>query len=59
MCKEMKASDPERLADGLFLLIEGAQGSTQSFGSSGPGCSVALSAETLLNQHLRKTSTVD
>jgi AcrR family transcriptional regulator len=57
MCTEMKAGDPEGLADGLFLLIEGAQGSTQSLGSSGPGCSVARAAETFIDAHLRKTST--
>lgn len=58
MCKEMKAGDPEALADGLFLLMEGAQVSTQSLGASGPGCSVARAAETLIDAHLSKTSTV-
>lgn len=57
LCTKMAVSDPAALADALFLLIEGAQASTQSLGPSGPGSSIARAAETLIDAHLRKTKT--
>src|SRR5262252_7234549 len=37
LCSEIGARDPLALADGLFLLMEGAFSSTQTLGKSGPG----------------------
>ena len=55
LCKDMAANDPNALADGLFLLMEGAQTSTQSLGHSGPGRSIARAAEALIDAHTRNS----
>ncbi|MNS91316.1 Bacterial regulatory protein, tetR family [compost metagenome] len=52
MAAEMGASDPEALADGLLLLIEGAFVSSQLFGAGGPAGRVADMAEKLIRIHL-------
>jgi AcrR family transcriptional regulator len=52
LCVDMGARDAAALADGLFLLMEGALSSTQSMGHSGPGNSVARTAEALIEAHL-------
>ncbi|MFD4840623.1 TetR/AcrR family transcriptional regulator [Achromobacter sp. NPDC058515] len=52
MAAEMGASDPEALADGLLLLIEGAFVSSQLFGEGGPAGRVAEMADKLIQIHL-------
>ena len=42
------AADPDGLADGLVLLIEGAYASSQTFGPDGPARSLAAAAQALL-----------
>jgi hypothetical protein len=54
LCTEIGARDPAGLADGLFLLMEGAFSSTQTLGHSGPGNSVARAAEALIESQLPK-----
>ncbi|WMD21323.1 TetR/AcrR family transcriptional regulator [Achromobacter seleniivolatilans] len=52
MTLEMGATDPEALADGLLLLIEGAFVSSQLFGEGGPAGRVAEMADKLIQIHL-------
>jgi AcrR family transcriptional regulator len=54
MCADIGARDPAALADGLFLLAEGALASTQTMGHSGPANSVARAAEALIESQLAK-----
>jgi len=49
----MGAREPGLLADQLFLLMEGAQVSSQTQGARGPARNVARAAETLIDAHLR------
>ncbi len=53
ICSQMKARDPGLLADQLFLLMEGAQVTTQTLGVRGPAKNVARGAEMLIAAHLR------
>jgi len=41
------------LADQLFLLMEGAQVTTQTLGAHGPARNVARAAKMLIDAHLR------
>ena len=52
MAAGMGAEDPEALADGLLLLIEGAFVSSQLFGEGGPAGRVAAMADKLIQAHL-------
>jgi len=54
LCTDAGARDPAALADGLFLLMEGAFSSTQTLGHSGPGNSLARAAEALIESQLPK-----
>jgi AcrR family transcriptional regulator len=56
MCSDIGARDPAALADGLFLLAEGALASTQTLGHSGPANSVAQVAEALIESQLPKAA---
>ncbi|MEJ0047511.1 MAG: hypothetical protein WDN04_16380 [Rhodospirillales bacterium] len=47
-------ADPNSLGDALFLLVEGAQASTQTLGHSGPARAIASAANALIEAHLRK-----
>jgi len=53
ICGEVKARDPGLLADQLFLLMEGAQVTSQTLGARGPARNVARAAEMLIEAHLR------
>ena len=50
LCREAGYAHPERVADELFLLIEGARVSLQSVGREGPGARLYGLAEALLRQ---------
>jgi AcrR family transcriptional regulator len=50
LCREAGYAQPERVADELFLLIEGARVSLQSVGRAGPGARLYALAEALLRQ---------
>ena len=54
MAKEMGATEPDTLGDGLLLLIEGAYISGQLFGPGGPAASVAKNADRLIAASLAK-----
>ena len=53
MCNQMGVREPGLLADHLFLLMEGAQVTTQTLGVRGPARNVARAADTLIDAHLR------
>ncbi len=53
MCNQMGVRGPGLLADHLFLLMEGAQVTTQTLGVRGPARNVARAAENLIDAHLR------
>ena len=55
LCTEIGARDPVALADGLFLLMEGAMSSTQTLGS-GPGNSLERAAEALIESQLARVT---
>ncbi|HUQ24257.1 MAG TPA: helix-turn-helix domain-containing protein [Burkholderiales bacterium] len=54
LAREAGYADPERLADELFLLVEGARVSLQSVGREGPGARLYALAENLLDTAPRK-----
>ena len=54
ICREAGFAHPERLADELFLLVEGARVSKQSVGPGGPGSRLFALAEALLDAAPRK-----
>jgi len=49
---KMGAHDPESLADGLLLLIEGTYATGQMFGGTGPARTLVASADMLIDAHL-------
>jgi AcrR family transcriptional regulator len=53
ICNQMGAREPRLLADQLFLLMEGAQVTTQTLGAHGPARNVARAAKMLIDAHLR------
>ncbi len=53
MCTQMEAPEPRLLADHLFLLMEGAQVTTQTLGVHGPARNIARAAKMLIDAHLR------
>jgi len=53
MCTQMEAPEPRLLADQLFLLMEGAQVTTQTLGARGPARSIARAAKMLIDANLR------
>ena len=57
LCREAGYAEPERIAEELFLLVEGARVSVQSVGREGPGARLYALAEGLLEAAPRmKTS---
>jgi len=53
MCRAIGADNPEVLADGLLLLIEGSYASGQMFGRNGPARSLVEVADALIDASLR------
>jgi hypothetical protein len=51
LCRDAKLTDPERLADEVFLLCEGARITAQSVGSEGPSSRLAGMLEALVADH--------
>ena len=52
--RRLPAYDPEALADGLLMLIEGAYSTYHVFGSQGPAGMLVHSAGTLIDAHVAK-----
>lgn len=57
LCREAAFLEPERLADEVFLLLEGARVNMQSVGRSGPGTRVGEMLCALLKSSPRARST--
>jgi AcrR family transcriptional regulator len=54
LCRDAKLADPERLADEVFLLWEGARVTAQSVGSEGLSSRLAGMVEALVTDHARR-----
>jgi AcrR family transcriptional regulator len=52
LCAASGCSEPDLLADELFLLLEGAHVSVQSFGPNGPASRLVRMGEALIASHL-------
>lgn len=53
LARAMDAREPEALADGLLLLIEGAYATHHIFGSQGPSQTLVRTADALIDAHRR------
>jgi AcrR family transcriptional regulator len=53
MTRSVPVEDPEALADGLMLLIEGAFSVHHIFGSQGPASALVRSSDRLIDAHLK------
>jgi len=51
LCRELGVRDPDALADGLQLLMDGAYLSRLSLGATGPSAALRKTAETLIDAH--------
>jgi AcrR family transcriptional regulator len=56
LSREIGVADPEVLADGLILIIEGAITSHHIFGSQGPAHSMTATCDALIEAHLKRRS---
>ena len=54
LARELPVAEPETLADGINLLIEGAIASYHVFGSQGPAQSLIATADDLIELHLQR-----
>ena len=54
LCRDAKLADPERLADEVFLLCEGARITAQSVGSEGLSSRLGGMLEALVADHARR-----
>jgi AcrR family transcriptional regulator len=54
LCREARFAEPERLADEIFLLLEGARIDLQSVGAGGPGSRLIDTIRTLIKAHKRR-----
>jgi AcrR family transcriptional regulator len=53
LCRRAGATQPELLADQLFMLLEGALVCTQSTGHQGPACNFVEAGRAIVAAHLR------
>ncbi|RJF92950.1 TetR/AcrR family transcriptional regulator [Sphingomonas cavernae] len=56
MTRRLPAHDPEALADGLLMLVEGAYSTYHVFGSQGPASTLVQSARTLIDAYVANGS---
>jgi AcrR family transcriptional regulator len=54
LCRDARLADPERLADELFLICEGARVTAQSVGTEGLSARLAGMLEALVADHARR-----
>lgn len=54
LCRDAGLAEPERLADAVFLLIEGARVDIQSVGRCGPGSRLVRTVQALIDDHARR-----
>ena len=51
LCRDAKLRDPELVADGIHLMLEGARVNIQSEGHGGPACRFVALSEDLISSH--------
>lgn len=56
LAEEIGVDEPEVLADGLVLLIEGAIATHHIFGREGPARSLTVTCDALIDQHLTRAT---
>lgn len=54
LTKDLGVTNPESLADGLLLVIEGATATHHIFGSQGPAHSMIATCDALIEAHIRQ-----
>lgn len=54
LTKDLRVADPESLADGLLLIIEGAIATHHVFGSQGPAHSMIATCDALIDSHVKR-----
>lgn len=54
LTRQVGARDPDGLADGLVLVIEGAMATHHVFGSQGPSLALVATCDTLIEAHLER-----
>jgi AcrR family transcriptional regulator len=54
LCRDAKLADPERLADQVFLICEGARVTAQSVGTTGLSARLAGMLEALISEHAQR-----
>ena len=54
LCRDARLADPERLADEVFLICEGARVTAQSVGTEGLSVRLAGMLEALVSEHARR-----
>lgn len=54
LARDLRIADPEALADGLILVIEGAIATHHIFGSQGPAQSLTATCNALIEAHLKR-----
>jgi AcrR family transcriptional regulator len=52
LTRELPVREPDGLADGLVLIIEGAMASHHIYGSQGPSAAMVATAEALIDRHM-------
>lgn len=53
LAKDLEAQDPESMADGLLLVVEGAIATHHVFGSQGPAHSMLATCEAIIKAHVK------
>ena len=56
LSRDLGVAEPEKLGDGLMLIIEGAMATHHVFGSQGPAQALEDSCEALINAHLERVA---
>lgn len=54
LTRQLGVRDPEGLADGLVLIIEGAMASHHIYGSQGPSAAMVATGEDLIERHVNR-----
>ena len=54
LCRDIGLKDPERVAEELFLMLEGARNSLQSVGAAGPGARFVGMVERFIDDELKR-----
>lgn len=54
LARDLRATEPESLADGIILVIEGAIATHHIFGSQGPAQSLTRTCDTLIDAHVKR-----